>query len=79
MAEQGICKGSWWLGTACGRCERCYEEARKCLPALIESGKAVREVLDGIHEELVQHGRLVSNPRLTARAIAAVLGRDGEQ
>ena len=68
-----ICKGSWWLGSACGRCERCHEEARKCLPPLIKHAKAMREVLTGIHEELTQHGRLVSNPKLTARAIGAAI------
>jgi hypothetical protein len=29
-----ICRGSWMLGTACGQCERCYEEARELIPQL---------------------------------------------
>ena len=33
----------------------------------------MRDVLEGIHDELIASGRLVSNPRLTARAIGSVL------
>lgn len=34
----------------------------------------MHDILDGIHEELKEHRRLVSNPLLTARAIASVIG-----
>lgn len=74
--NEAICKGSWWLGSACGKCERCHEEARKIIPPMIKQAKAMRETLDGLHEELTQHGRLVSNPRLTARAIGAVIDKN---
>lgn len=73
--NEAICKGSWAVGSACGQCERCHEEARKLLPRLISQSKDMREILDGIHEELMQHRRLVSNPILTARAIGSVLGK----
>jgi hypothetical protein len=71
--NEAICKGSWWLGSACGKCERCHEEARKALPPLIKQAKAMRETLVAIQGELMQYGRLVSNPRLTALSISAVI------
>lgn len=69
-----ICRGSWHLGTACGACERCYREARELLPALMKRGRAMHELLEGIQQELKEHRRLVSNPLLTERAIASVIG-----
>lgn len=34
----------------------------------------MHELLEGIQDELKEHRRLVSNPRLTERAIASVIG-----
>lgn len=31
---EGICKGSWVLGTACGHCQRCNDEASSLIPEL---------------------------------------------
>lgn len=42
--EGALCKGSWLLGSACGRCERCRDEAAKLLPAMIEKGKLLDTV-----------------------------------
>lgn len=74
MTGEAICKGSWQFGTACGRCERCIEEARSLIPKLMERERAMHELLEGIQDELKEHRRLVSNPLLTARAIASVIG-----
>lgn len=47
-----MCKGDWLLGTACGRCERCYERARYLLPRLVKpSDAAIRE---GEHTLFIQ-------------------------
>jgi hypothetical protein len=29
------CRGSWMLGTACGHCFRCRDEARELIPRLL--------------------------------------------
>lgn len=71
--SEAICKGSWRLGTACGDCPKCRDEARQLIPLLIADCNQMRDVLEGIHDELIASGRLVSNPRLTARAIGSVL------
>lgn len=73
---EALCKGSWRLGTACGRCAKCIEEAQQLIPLLIAENFQMREVLTGLHEELMSSGRLVSNPRLTARAIGAVINEN---
>ena len=71
--NEAICKGSWRLGTACGECSKCKAEARQLIPLLMAENFQMREVLTGLHDELVGSGRLVSNPKLTARAIGAVI------
>lgn len=70
---EAICKGSWRIGTACGECSKCRDEARQLIPLLIAENNQMRDVLEGLHDELVGSGKLISNPRLTARAIGAVL------
>jgi hypothetical protein len=70
---QVTCKGSWRLGTACGECSKCRDEARHLIPLLLADNFQMRELLDGLHDELVGSGRLVSNPKLVARAIGSVL------
>jgi hypothetical protein len=67
------CKGSWRIGTACGDCIACQAEARRLIPLLLADNFQMREVLIGLHDELVGSGKLVSNPKLTARAIGAVI------
>lgn len=52
---------------------KCRDEARRLIPLLIADNYQMREVLEGLHDELVGSGRLVSNPKLIARAIGAVI------
>ena len=61
------------MGSACGRCERCREDALRIIPRLVEDAKEHRAILASLAEELEQHRRLVSNPLLTAKAIRAAL------
>lgn len=70
---EAVCKGSWRIGTACGECAKCRDEARQLIPLLMADNHQMRDVLEGIQAELVGSGKLISNPRLTARAIGAVL------
>jgi polyferredoxin len=72
-----ICKGSYMIGSACGGCSKCVEEAQELLPKMVNAYRANREVLVALAEELEQHRRLVSNPLLTAKGIRATL-RDWE-
>ncbi len=38
-----ICRGSWMLGSACGECDRCIEEAKKLIPSLRKENLAWRD------------------------------------
>ena len=38
------CRGSWMLGTACGRCERCRDEASTIIPKLMHYKKTVDRI-----------------------------------
>lgn len=53
------CKGSWVLGTACGNCEACLEDARRVIPML--------------REEAAQAERLRGNLRVVTDALAMLL------
>lgn len=35
MMDQAICRGSWMLGSACGHCQRCLDEAGDVIPKLL--------------------------------------------
>ena len=39
------CKGSWVLGTACGTCKHCRDEAVAIVPALVNDRNKLRRVL----------------------------------
>jgi hypothetical protein len=39
-----ICRGSWLLGSACGKCDRCREEAVSRMPDLLAKAKKLDEV-----------------------------------
>lgn len=34
--SEAICRGAWMLGTACGHCSRCMDEASRLIPKLRE-------------------------------------------
>lgn len=76
MTDEATCKGSWALGSACGRCSKCHEEARFLIPLLLRTNKAQREVLEAIADELEKHRRFVSNPLLVGKSIRAVLDEE---
>jgi hypothetical protein len=40
--DNATCKGSWRLGTACGDCSRCLEEAKTAIPELISETNKLR-------------------------------------
>ena len=73
MNSDAMCKGSWYLGTACGKCKRCADEARTLIPRVVEQHKRQSEILSSLADELEQHRRLVSNPLLTLKAIRHTL------
>lgn len=37
------CKGSWTLGSACGQCKRCAEEALRLVPELLAKAKVTED------------------------------------
>jgi hypothetical protein len=37
------CKGSWSLGTACGKCKRCADEALELMPRMMSLYKRARD------------------------------------
>jgi hypothetical protein len=39
------CRGSWVLGTACGYCQRCQDEARELIPKLLTERKELQAKL----------------------------------
>jgi hypothetical protein len=39
------CRGSWVLGTACGHCPRCQDEARALIPKLLTQRKELEAKL----------------------------------
>jgi hypothetical protein len=41
---QVTCKGSWRLGTACGECSKCRDEARHLIPLLLADNFQMREL-----------------------------------
>lgn len=59
-----ICKGSWALGTACGKCSRCADEAVMHVPKLLAENKVLRQRLANIAAVLPQcgDGQDVSDP-----------------
>lgn len=40
------CKGSYWLGSACGQCKRCQKEAMEIAPRLVAYHKRGIEASD---------------------------------
>lgn len=47
-AREACCKGSWVLGTACGRCLKCRDEAARLLPGVMEEARLAGERLAAI-------------------------------
>jgi hypothetical protein len=44
--NNAICRGSWMLGSACGRCRRCHVEAAELLPEFMRRNKKSARLLE---------------------------------
>lgn len=81
-----VCKGSWGLGTACGYCGKCGDEAKLLIPkmmARIAELEKVRPVVEhatrGSRYEVVGRATLqTSRPLTDYDAMAVYRDRDGE-
>jgi len=51
------CKGSYALGSACGKCERCAWERNRDLPRLFEQARARIEELECVEANLADYAR----------------------
>lgn len=58
MDEEIFCRGDWALGTACGKCQRCFEAApaeikrlHSRLSRALEEGRRLREGIALFHNQ----------------------------
>jgi hypothetical protein len=49
------CKGSWMLGTACGKCPACADEALKMMPSLVADNKKLSPII-GLIRPIPEYG-----------------------
>ena len=47
--NDALCRGSWLLGTACGKCPRCIEEAGPIIRSLRDNEEKLTRKLTRIH------------------------------
>lgn len=48
MTPEATCRGSWCLGSACGHCRRCVEEASDLIPRLLAQNKMLLNKLTDV-------------------------------
>jgi hypothetical protein len=51
MNDDPMCKGSFVLGTACGWCKRCRDEAVKLVPELLAEKKRYDDFMDSRRDD----------------------------